>query len=110
MIHMAEKLEEVGWWWNPAVRLWREWAGSGKPTGMGFAAFSWARIAILSLEHPPCGVSEGPGLSPQLLSQGCCSWVSATLMTGDLRLEHRSPLWAAGRRTPSGLHMKAAAQ
>lgn len=110
MIRVAVKLEAVGWWWNPAVRLWREWAGSGKPTGTGFAAFSWARVAILSFELPPCGVSEGPGLSPQLLSQGRCSCMSATLRTGDLRLEHRSPLWAAGRRAPSGLHMKAAAR
>ena len=29
MIRVAVKLEAVGWWWNPAVRLWREWAGSG---------------------------------------------------------------------------------
>ena len=42
--------------------------------------------------HPPRVVSEGLGLSPRLLSQGFCSWMSATLRTGDLGLEHRSPL------------------
>ena len=42
--------------------------------------------------HPPRVVSEGLGLSPRLLSQGFCSWMSATLRTGDLSLEHRSPL------------------